>query len=209
MYSEGITHLTAQDFRYASELGYAIKLLAIASKTDGAVHVRVHPAMVRSDVMLAKVDGVLNAIEVQTDLAGRVLFHGRGAGDMPTTSAVLADVVGIARNIVSGIEAPPLPSLTADVHISPMDALETKYYMRMNVVERPGVFAQILKVLGDLDISIASAIQKETDDDARRAEIVLMTHRAKEASVQSALKAIDKLQVVNEIGSLIRVEEWD
>ena len=209
VYSEGITHLTAQDFRYASELGYAIKLLAIASKTDGAVHVRVHPAMVRSDVMLAKVDGVLNAIEVQTDLAGRVLFHGRGAGDMPTTSAILADVMDIARNIVSGIEAPPLPSLTADVHISPMDALETKYYMRMNVVERPGVFAQILKVLGDLDISIASAIQKETDDDARRAEIVLMTHRAKEASVQSALKAIDKLQVVNEIGSLIRVEEWD
>ena len=209
VYSEGITHLTAQDFRYASELGYAIKLLAIASKTNGSVHMRVHPAMVRSDVMLAKVDGVLNAIEVQTDLAGRVLFHGRGAGDMPTTSAVLADVMDIARNIVSGIEAPPLPSLTADVHISPMDALETKYYMRMNVVERPGVFAQILKVLGDLDISIASAIQKETDDDARRAEIVLMTHRAKEASVQSALKAIDKLQVVNEIGSLIRVEEWD
>ena len=209
VYSEGITHLTAQDFRYASELGYAIKLLAIASKTNGAVHVRVHPAMVRSDVMLAKVDGVLNAIEVQTDLAGRVLFHGRGAGDMPTTSAVLADVMDIARNIVSGIEAPPLPSLTADVHISPMDALETKYYMRMNVVERPGVFAQILKVLGDLDISIASAIQKETDDDARRAEIVLMTHRAKEASVQSALQAIGKLDVVNEIGSLIRVEEWD
>ena len=209
VYSEGITHLTAQDFRYASELGYAIKLLAIASNTDGAVHVRVHPAMVRSDVMLAKVDGVLNAIEVQTDLAGRVLFHGRGAGDMPTTSAVLADVMDIARNLVSGVKAPPLPSLTADVHISPMDALETKYYMRMNVVERPGVFAQILKVLGDLDISIASAIQKETDDAARRAEIVLMTHRAKEASVQSALKAIDKLQVVNEIGSLIRVEEWD
>jgi homoserine dehydrogenase len=209
VYSEGITHLTAQDFRYASELGYAIKLLAIASKTDGAVHVRVHPAMVPSDVMLAKVDGVLNAIEVQTDLAGRVLFHGRGAGDMPTTSAALADVVHIARNIVSGVEAPPLPSLTSDAHISPISALETKYYMRMNVVERPGVFAQILKVLGDLDISIASAIQKETDDAARRAEIVLMTHRAKEESVQNALQAIDKLEVVNEIGSLIRVEEWD
>ena len=209
VYSEGITHLTAQDFRYASELGYAIKLLAIASKTDGAVHVRVHPAMVPSEVMLAKVDGVLNAIEVQTDLAGRVLFHGRGAGDMPTTSAVLADVVHIARNLVSEVEAPPLPALNADVRINPISALETKYYMRMNVVERPGVFAQILKVLGDLDISIASAIQKETDEAARRAEIVLMTHRAKEQSVQNALKAIDKLQVVNEIGSLIRVEEWD
>ena len=210
VYSEGITHLTAQDFRYASELGYEIKLLAIASKADdGAVNVRVHPAMVPSEVMLAKVDGVLNAIEVQTDLAGRVLFHGRGAGDMPTTSAVLADVVGIARNIVSGVEAPPLPALNADVRINPISALETKYYMRMNVIERPGVFAQILKVLGDLDISIASAIQKETDDAARRAEIVLMTHRAKEASVQNALQVIDKLEVVNEIGSLIRVEEWD
>ena len=209
VYSEGITHLTAQDFRYASELGYEIKLLAIASKTDGAVHVRVHPAMVRADVMLAKVDGVLNAIEVQTDLAGRVLFHGRGAGDMPTTSAVLADVVHIARNLVSGVEAPPLPALSADVHINPISALETKYYMRMNVIERPGVFAQILKVLGDMDISIASAIQKETDDAARRAEIVLMTHSAKEESVQAALQAIDKLEVVNEIGSLIRVEEWD
>ena len=209
VYSEGITHLTAQDFRYASELGYEIKLLAIASKTDGAVHVRVHPAMVRADVMLAKVDGVLNAIEVQTDLAGRVLFHGRGAGDMPTTSAVLADVVHIARNLVSGVEAPPLPALNADVHINPISALETKYYMRMNVIERPGVFAQILKVLGDMDISIASAIQKETDDAARRAEIVLMTHSAKEESVQAALQAIDKLEVVNEIGSLIRVEEWD
>lgn len=209
VYSEGITHLTAQDFRYANELGYAIKLLAIASKMNGAVHVRVHPAMVRSDVMLAKVDGVLNAIEVQTDLAGRVLFHGRGAGDMPTTSAVLADVVGIARNLVSDVEAPPLPALNADVRINPISALETKYYMRMNVIERPGVFAQILKVLGDLDISIASAIQKETDDTARRAEIVLMTHRAKEESVQTALQAIHKLEVVNEIGSLIRVEEWD
>ena len=209
VYSEGITHLTAQDFRYASELGYEIKLLAIASKTNGAVHARVHPAMVPSDVMIAKVDGVLNAIEVQTDLAGRVLFHGRGAGDMPTTSAVLADVAQIARNLVSEVEAPPLPALNADARINPISELETKYYMRMNVVERPGVFAQILKVLGDLDISIASAIQKETDDAARRAEIVLMTHRAKEESVQAALQAIDKLEVVNEIGSLIRVEEWD
>ncbi len=209
VYSEGITHLTAQDFRYASELGYAIKLLAIASKTDDAVHARVHPAMVRSDVMLAKVDGVLNAIEVQTDLAGRALFHGRGAGDMPTTSAVLADVVDIARNVVSESPPPPPPSLADDVRISPISELETKYYMRLNVMERPGVFAQILKALGDLDISIASAIQKETDDAARRAEIVLMTHRAKEASVQAALQVIGRLEVVNEIGSLIRVEEWD
>ncbi len=207
VYCEGITQLTAQDFRYASELGYAIKLLAIASKTDGAVQARVHPVLLHADVMLAKVDGVLNAVEVQTDLAGRVLFHGRGAGDMPTSSAVIADIVEIARHVAQ--EAAPLSSLApaADVRINPISALETKYYMRLNVMERPGVFAQILKVLGDLDISIASAIQKETDDAARRAEIVLMTHRASEAAVQSALQIIGGLDVVNEIGSLIRVED--
>ena len=209
VYREGITSLTAQDFRYAAELGYAIKLLAIASKANGAVQARVHPALVHSDVMLAKVDGVLNAVEVQADLAGRVLFHGRGAGDMPTTSAVTADIVDIARNVVGNVLPPPPLTLADDVRVNPISALETKYYMRLNVAERPGVFAQILKVLGDLDISIASAIQKETDDAARRAEIVLMTHRAREASVQAALKAIGKLKVVNEIGSLIRVEEWD
>ena len=109
----------------------------------------------------------------------------------------------------ANLPPPPPPSLADDVRISPISELETKYYMRLNVMERPGVFAQILKALGDLDISIASAIQKETDDAARRAEIVLMTHRAKEASVQAALQVIGRLEVVNEIGSLIRVEEWD
>ncbi|MDA0768708.1 MAG: homoserine dehydrogenase [Chloroflexi bacterium] len=209
VYSEGITKLTAQDFQYAKELGYAIKLLAIASKDNGAVQVRVHPALVPKDVMIAKVDGVLNAVEVQTDLAGRVLFHGRGAGDMPTTSAVLADMVGIARNVVGNVIAPPLLKLSDEIRIKPMSELETKYYMRLNVAERPGVFAQILGVLGELDISIASAIQKETDDEAQRAEIVLMTHRAKESSLQEALRLISELDVVNSIGNLIRVEEWD
>ena len=207
VYREGITRLTAQDFRYAAELGYAIKLLAIASRDNGAVQARVHPALVKEDTMIANVDGALNAVEIQTDLAGRVLFHGRGAGDMPTASAVTADIVDIARNIAGSVVPPPPLSLSDDVCISPISALQTKYYMRLNVAERPGVFAQILKTLGDLDISIASAIQKETDDAAQRAEIVLMTHRAKEASVQQALKLIDKLEVVNEIGSLIRVEE--
>jgi len=94
--------LAAQDFRYASELGYAIKLLAIASKTDGAVQARVHPVLLHADVMLAKVDGVLNAVEIQTDLAGKLLFHGAGAGAMPTTRAALADIVDIARGIAFG-----------------------------------------------------------------------------------------------------------
>lgn len=209
VYNEGISRLTAQDFRYASELGYAIKLLAIASKDDGAVQVRVHPALVPENVMIAKVDGVLNAVEVQTDLAGRVLFHGRGAGDMPTTSAVVADMVDIARNVVGNVVPPPPIRLSDEIRIKPMSELETKYYVRLNVAEQPGVFAQILGLLGEQGISIASAIQKETDEEAQRAEIVLMTHRAKESSIQEALRLISSLDVVNSVGNLIRVEEWD
>lgn len=209
VFREGITKLTAQDFQYADELGYTIKLLAIASKDDGAVQVRVHPALVPQDVMIANVDGVLNAVEIQTDLAGRVLFHGPGAGDMPTTSAVTADLVDIARNVVGNVVPPPPIRLSDEIRIKPMSELETKYYMRLNVAEQPGVFAQILGVLGDQGISIASAIQKETDEEAQRAEIVLMTHRARESSVQEALRLINDLDVVNSIGNLIRVEEWD
>lgn len=209
VYREGITKLTGQDFQYAKELGYAIKLLAIAAKVDGSIQVRVHPALVPDHVMIAKVDGVMNAVEIQTDLAGRVLFHGPGAGDMPTTSAVVADLVDISRNLVRNVVAAPPLRLSRDIRIKPMSELETKYYMRLNVAERPGVFAQILTVLGRLGISIASAIQKENDEEAQRAEIVLMTHRAKESSVQEALRLISDLDVVNSIGNLIRVEEWD
>ena len=209
VYREGITRLTAKDFQYADELGYSIKLLAIAAKENGSVQVRVHPALIRKDEMIANVDGVLNAVEVQTDLAGRVLFHGPGAGDMPTTSAVTADLVDIARNVIGNVVPPAPIVLSESIGVRPISELETKYYLRLNVMERPGVFAQILTILGDLQISIASAIQKENDDESQRAEIVLMTHRASEAAIQNALKLISALEVVNEIGNLIRVEEWD
>jgi homoserine dehydrogenase len=209
VYREGITKLSALDFQYADELGYTIKLLAIASKENGSIQARVHPVFVPQGVMIANVNGVLNAVEVQTDLAGRVLFHGAGAGSMPTTSAVIADVVNIARNVTGNVVPPPPIKLSEGVGIRPIDELETKYYIRMNVMEGTGVFAQILKVLGDLKISIASVIQKETDEEAQRAEIVLMTHRARESDVQDALKVIEGLDVVNYIGNLIRVEEWD
>ena len=208
VFREGITRLTARDFQYARELGYTIKLLAIADKKGGAVQARVHPALVPSDVMIAKVDGVLNAIEVDTDLAGRVLFHGAGAGAMPTTSAVVADIVDIARNLAGNVVPPSPISLDETVAIRPMRELETKYYLRLNVADRPGVFAQIATVLGDLNISIASVIQKEADEAAQRAEIVLMTHRAKEAAIQEALRVLDGLDVVSEVGNLVRVEEW-
>ena len=208
VFREGITRLTARDFQYARELGYTIKLLAIADKEGGAVQVRVHPALVPSDVMIAKVDGVLNAIEIDTDLAGRVLFHGAGAGAMPTTSAVVADIVDIARNLAGNVVPPSPISLDEALVIRLMPELETKYYLRLNVADRPGVFAQIATALGDLGISIASVIQKEADEAAQRAEIVLMTHRAKEAAIQEALRLLDCLDVVNEVGNLVRVEEW-
>ncbi|MEE8146282.1 MAG: homoserine dehydrogenase [Longimicrobiales bacterium] len=208
VFREGITRLTARDFQYARELGYTIKLLAIAEKKGGAVQARVHPALVPSEVMIAKVDGVLNAIEVDTDLAGRVLFHGAGAGQMPTTSAVVADIVDIARNLAGNVVPPSPISLDEALAIRPMQELETKYYLRLSVADRPGVFAQIATALGDLSISIASVIQKEADEAAQRAEIVLMTHRAKEAAIQEALRVLDGLDVVSEVGNLVRVEEW-
>ena len=209
VHQEGISRLTARDFLYAGELGYAIKLLAIAGKEGGAVQARVHPAFVPQNVMIAKVDGVLNAVEIETDLAGRVLFHGRGAGSMPTASAVVADIIDAARSLV-GETAPPLAlNLSEDVRIRPMSELETKYYLRLSVADRSGVLAQIAGVLGAMDISIASVIQKEADEVAQTAEIVLMTHRAREASMQQALRMLEDLDVVAAVGNMVRVEEWD
>ena len=209
VHQEGISRLTARDFLYAGELGYAIKLLAIAGKEGGAVQARVHPAFVPQNVMIAKVDGVLNAVEIETDLAGRVLFHGIGAGSMPTASAVVADIIDAARSL-AGETAPPLAlNLSEDVRIRPMSELETKYYLRLSVADRPGVLAQIAGVLGAMDISIASVIQKEADEVAQTAEIVLMTHRAREASMQQALRMLEDLEVVAAVGNMVRVEEWD
>lgn len=208
VFHEGITKLTARDFQYADELGYAIKLLAIANSSEGGVQARVYPALVPQDMMIAKVDGVLNAVEIEADLTGNLLFHGAGAGALPTTSAVLADVIDIARNIVSSVAPPPSLSLSDDVRIRSMLELETRYYVRLTTTDRPGVLAQVGTVLGDLNISIASAIQKEMDDQAKQAEIVLMTHRASEAAMQQAIQRLNALDVVAEVGNMIRVEEW-
>ena len=208
VYREGITRLRERDFLYARELGYAIKLLAMASKQDGYLQVRVHPVFVPANVLIAKVDGVLNAVEIEADLAGRVLFHGSGAGSLPTASAVVADIVDISRKIVGDVRPPASPKLDEGLAVRPMSELESKYYLRMNVADRPGVLAQISKVLGDMGISISSVIQKETDDLGQRAELVLMTHRAREASMQQALELLQNLDVVQDIGNMVRVEEW-
>ena len=205
IYREGITRLSARDFRYARELGYAIKLLALARATDDGIQARVHPALVPLEESLAKVDGVLNAVQVEADLAGRVLFQGRGAGSLPTTSAVIADVLDAAQSIIGGRRDLPPPD-EAPTRIIPMDDLETRYYLRLTVADRPGVLAQIARVLGEAAISISSVIQKEADESAQTAELVIMTHLAREAAMQRAIAELRQLQAVQDVGNFIRVE---
>jgi homoserine dehydrogenase len=206
VYREGITRLSARDFRYARELGCAIKLLALARRDGSQLQVRVHPVFLREDQLLAKVDGVLNAVQVEGDLVGRVLFQGQGAGPLPTSSAIVGDVMDAVRSIIAGSpERPALPPRQT-CSVRPMNELRTRYYMRMVVVDSPGVLARIAQVLGDHQISIASVIQKEADRQAQTAEIVIMTHEAQEESVQQALREVERLPVVVEIGNFLRVE---
>jgi homoserine dehydrogenase len=206
VYREGITRLNPRDFRYAAELGYAIKLLAIARRHDDGVEARVHPVLVPQGELLAKVDGVLNAVEVEGDLMGRVLFQGAGAGALPTTSAIMADVLDAARSIAQG--GRPYPwRYTSDVPVKPIEDLVSRCYIRVEVADRPGVLAGIGRAFGDNNVSIASVIQKETDEEAQTAEIVIMTHAAVEASVQASIRQIESLEEVRQVGNFLRVED--
>jgi homoserine dehydrogenase len=206
IYSEGISRLCSRDFQYARELGFTIKLLAIAKESDGAIEVRVHPVFIPEDSFLAKVDGVYNAVQVEGDLIGKVLFFGEGAGALPTSSAVIADTVSAAQDIALGVGARTRWKLEPGKVIKPVSEIETRYYLRINAADRPGVLAQLSKVLGDRQISILSVIQKEGDSAAQTAEVVIMTHPAKEEAMQLALKELSRLTVVVEISNFIRVE---
>ena len=207
IYRQGISHLAAQDFQYAQELGYAIKSLAVATLEDQVIRVRVYPALIPLDNMLAKVDGVYNAVEVQGSLCGQVLFHGMGAGRGPTASAVVGDLIEIARRMeVSGAPVPSI-QLNRTNQIKSIDDLETKYYIRLNVADQAGVLAQIARILGDGEISIASVIQKDVNKEASSAEIVITTHPAREGSVQEALKQVSNLPVVHQVMNLLRIED--
>ena len=206
VYPEGISNIAARDFLYAKEFGYAIKLLAIAKRDDDKVEMRVHPVFIPQDSQLAKVDGVYNAVEVETDLAGKIVFYGEGAGALRASSAVMADVLAIARNIYHGVSNVLGLRLDQRITAKPMSELKTRYYLRLNAPDRPGVLAQISKVLGDNSISISSVIQKESDLAAQTAIIVIMTYPAEEKGVQKALKQLKQLPVVNEVSNFIRVE---
>jgi homoserine dehydrogenase len=207
IYREGISRLSSRDFRYARELGYEIKLLAIAKEQDGAIEARVHPVFLPQDLLLAKVDGVYNAVQVEGDLVGRVLFYGQGAGPSPTSSAIIADVIDVAQRINRGIKITPMLRLDPTKRIKPISEIESRYYLRMSTVDRPGVLAKISKVMSDNLISISSVIQKESDVSADVAEIVLMTYPAKEQAMQQAMGEIERLDVVREISNFVRVED--
>ena len=206
VYCEGISNIAARDFLYAREFGYAIKLLAIAKRDDDKVEMRVHPVFIPRDSQLAKVDGVYNAVEVETDLAGKLVFYGEGAGALRASSAVVADVLAIARNIYRGVTNVPELRLNQRVTVKPISEVTTRYYLRLNAPDRPGVLAQISQVLGDNSISISSVIQKESDLAEQTAMVVIMTYPAEEKGIQKALRQLRQLPVVNEVSNFIRVE---
>jgi homoserine dehydrogenase len=206
IYREGISRLSGRDFQYARELGFAIKLLAIAKGNDREIEVRVHPVFIPEDFLLAKVDGVYNAVLVEGDLVDKVLFFGQGAGPLPTSSAVIADIVAAAQEVRLGAASRSGWRVEEGRVIKPMADVKTRYYLRLNIADRPGVLAQIARALGDHQISISSAIQKVADPAAETAEVVIITHDAQEKNMKSALSEISHLPVVKEISNFIRVE---
>ena len=206
IYREGISRLSSRDFQYAQELGFAIKLLAIAKDSDQVIEVRVHPVFIPEDSLLAKVDGVYNAVLIEGDLVDKVLFFGQGAGPLPTSSAVIADIVATAQEINLGVAGRRQWRFEPGSVIKPMSEIKTRYYLRLNIADRPGVLAQIARALGNHQISISSAIQKLSDPVAETAEIVIITHSAQEKAMQSAINELAHLAVVKEISNFVRVE---
>ena len=211
IYREGIDRISPEDVQFAGELGYCLKLLAIARKTDGYIEARVHPAFVPLDHILANVNDVYNAIYVEGDFAGPTLFYGLGAGRRPTGSAIVSDLIEIARNKIKGITRRVSPLSFARpsskrLSIKPMDQVITDYYFRFSAVDRPGVLSKISGILGNNNISIASVIQKRRETNGS-VPIVMLTHEAREKDVRDSLDIIDQLDVVTEKTILFRVEK--
>ena len=208
IHTEGITRVSAQDIGYARELGYRIKLLAIAKAASGGVEARVHPTMIAADSPLAAVSGVFNAVFITGDAVGDLMFYGRGAGQLPTASAVWSDAIEIARRIAHGIPVTglELPSVgPTPLTLQPMELVRTCYYLRVMAQDRPGVLSKITGVLGKHDISIASVIQKGRAS-GEAVPVVMMTHEARERDMRNALAVIDALAEVALPTTMIRVE---
>ncbi|CAE6717047.1 MAG: homoserine dehydrogenase [Nitrospira sp.] len=213
IYTEGITALTPLDIAYAKEFGFTIKLLAIAKFSDGEIEARVHPTMVPSASQIAKVDGVYNAIQLVGDAVEDVVLYGRGAGSMPTGSAVVSDVMSIARDVLKNAtgRVPPAsyqPDQRRPLRMRPMEEITSLYYIRFMVLDRPGVLSKIAGVLGHYGISISSVLQQGRKE-GQTVPVVIMTHMAKERDIQNALREINPMPYISEPTTLIRVEGRD
>jgi homoserine dehydrogenase len=211
IYREGITAVSQQDIEFAVELGYKIKLLAIAVKREKSIEARIHPTMIPFNHILSSVNSNFNAIHIEGDASNAVFLHGQGAGMMPTASAVVSDLVDIARDMAKGVWGRvPLRSYMNDkiddIVLLPMDDVFTNYYFRFSVVDRPGVLSKISGILGTYNISISSVIQKGRKRDGA-VPIVMTTHKSRERDVQEALREINKLDIVCEDTVLIRIED--
>ncbi len=206
--TEGISKLTQQDIGYAEELGYRIKLLGITRRARRGIELRVHPTLVPARRLIANVEGVMNAILVKGDAVGATMYYGAGAGSQPTASAVVADLLDVTRLITAdpGHRVPHLafqPDQLSNTPILPMGEVETCYYLRLRVLDRPGVLARVTRILADSKISIDALVQKEPPAGEKRADIVMLTHRAVEKNVDRALARIERLPTV--LGKVTRI----
>jgi homoserine dehydrogenase len=211
-YTEGISKLTQEDIRYAEQLGYRIKLLGVTKRAGKGIELRVHPTLIPARRLIANVEGVMNAILVKGDAVGATMYYGAGAGSQPTASAVVADLVDVTRLVTADPEqrVPHLafqPDRLAKDPILPIGAVETSYYLRMRVKDRPGVLADVTRILADSRISIDAMVQKEPGEGEQRVDIVMLTHRAIEKNVDAAMAKIEKLPTVVGKVTRIRLEE--
>ena len=210
--TEGIRGLTPVDFEAAESFGYRIKLLAIAKARGDRIEARVHPTMIPTSSLLASVEGAMNAVAVSGDAVGPTLFYGAGAGELPTASAVVADLVEIAREIRRGAfgRVSPLSYLPGELHpipLVPLGELVGRFYLRFTAVDRPGVLAHIAGALGECEIGIESVIQKGRGAGSESVPVLILTHPAAEAAVRAALAEIDRLPDLTAATRLVRIEE--
>ncbi|WP_374516786.1 homoserine dehydrogenase [Undibacterium squillarum] len=211
-YVEGITQLEAIDIQFAEELGYRIKLLGIAKRVAEGVELRVHPTLVPAKRLIANVEGAMNAVLVQSDAVGTTLYYGKGAGSEPTASSVIADLVDVTRLATADPEhrVPHLafqPDAISNLPILPIEEVTTSYYLRMHVEDRPGVLADVTRILADLTISIDAMLQKEPGDGATRTDIIILTHQTKEKHIIAAIEKIEQLATVSGKVTKLRLEE--
>lgn len=205
VYVEGITAITQEDIRYADEFGYAVKLLAIGTNLDDKIEVRVHPVFIPKEHPLASVNDVFNAVFVEGDAVGEAMFYGRGAGEMPTASAIVGDLMKASRDLLHDAMGLDYRLIQRRKDVKPITEVESTFYTRLNVIDRPGVFGRIATLLGDHQVSIALVRQPARNDNGH-AEIVILTHKVREQSFRDAMAAIEADDAVDNISSVIRVE---